>query len=189
MSGWEIPRFETFREHARLCWLCSSLDQIKDLAVQDKSTGENVELLPKVLEYRKLLNEDNPAYGTTNDGELAAFIAYAAAFPRSFLCLIDTYDTLRSGLLNFILVALVLDDCGYNSVGIRLDSGDLAYLSMECARAFADIARSRQRQSFLALTLYTISTRPYQRTNKSMLSRCMELVNSICQHNPQLRLS
>lgn len=129
----------------------SSLDQIKNLAVKDKSTGENVELLPKVLEYRVTLNEDNPAYKTTNDGELAAFIAYAAAFPGSFLCLIDTYDTLRSGLLNFILVALVLDDLGYNSLGIRLDSGDLAYLSMECARAFADVARIHQRKSFLAL--------------------------------------
>jgi nicotinate phosphoribosyltransferase len=129
----------------------SSLDQIKDLAVKDKVTGDNVGLLPKVFEYREKLNEDNPAYETTNDGELAAFIAYAAAFPQSFLCLIDTYDTLRSGLLNFILVALVLDDCGYNSVGIRLDSGDLAYLSMECARAFADVARIHKRKSFLTL--------------------------------------
>jgi nicotinate phosphoribosyltransferase len=129
----------------------SSLDQIQSLTVKDKMTGENVELLTKVLQYRETLNEENPAYGTTNDGELAAFIAYAAAFPRSFLCLIDTYDTLMSGLLNFILVALVLDDCGYNSIGIRLDSGDLAYLSMECARAFSDVARIHDRKSFLTL--------------------------------------
>jgi nicotinate phosphoribosyltransferase len=129
----------------------SSLDQIQNLTVKSKLTGENVELLPKVLEYRFKLTEENPAYGTTNDGELAAFIAYAAAFPRSFLCLIDTYDTLMSGLLNFILVALVLDDCGYSSIGIRLDSGDLAYLSMECAKAFAHVARTHDRKSFLAL--------------------------------------
>jgi nicotinate phosphoribosyltransferase len=129
----------------------SSLDQITDLTVKHLSTDESVSLLPKVLEYRQQLNQDNPAYGTTNDGELAAFIAYAAAFPHTFLCLIDTYDTLRSGLLNFILVALVLDDLGYQSIGIRLDSGDLAYLSMECARAFADVASSHQRKSFVAL--------------------------------------
>jgi nicotinate phosphoribosyltransferase len=48
------------------------------------------------------------------------------------------------GTIELCLVALVLDDCGYNSVGIRLDSGDLAYLSMECARV-ADIAQSHQR--------------------------------------------
>jgi nicotinate phosphoribosyltransferase len=114
--------------------------------------GESVSLLPKVLEYRQQLNQDNPAYGTTNDGELAAFIAYAAAFPNMFLCLINMYDMLRSGLLNFILVALVLDDLGYQSIRIHLDSGDLAYLSMECARAFADVvASSHQRKSFVTL--------------------------------------
>ncbi|GAX21983.1 nicotinate phosphoribosyltransferase [Fistulifera solaris] len=95
-------------------------------------------LYPKVLQYRKQLR-----YETTNDGELAAFIAYGMAFPESFLCLVDTYDTLQSGLLNFILVALALDDAGYKPVGIRLDSGDLAFLSMECANKFAEFARER----------------------------------------------
>jgi len=41
-------------------------------------------------------------------GELAAFIAYAQAFPHGFLALVDTYDTLESGLWNFITVALAL---------------------------------------------------------------------------------
>lgn len=95
-------------------------------------------LYPKVLQYRKQLQ-----YEKTNDGELAAFIAYGMAFPDSFLCLVDTYDTLQSGLLNFILVALALDDAGYKPVGIRLDSGNLALLSMECARTFAEFAKKR----------------------------------------------
>lgn len=117
----------------------STLDEVKNLTLADKK-GEPVMLLPAVLSRRNTLGE---RYVQTNDGELAAFIAYACAFPRSFLCLIDTYDTLSSGLLNFCLVAMVLDDMGYPSSGIRLDSGDLAYLSLECANVFQEIAKER----------------------------------------------
>ena len=44
--------------------------------------------------------------------------------------MIDTYNTLSSGIYNYLAVASVLIDCGYKPVGIRLDSGDLAYFSM-----------------------------------------------------------
>lgn len=98
-------------------------------------------LLPIVLKYRDMLSKTiDERYNTTNDGELAAFIAYATAFPYHFLCLIDTYDTLHSGLYNFIIVALALYELGYIAIGIRLDSGDLAYLSMECAKHFQLLA-------------------------------------------------
>ena len=124
-----------------------SLDQVKTLSVANKKTtatdsndNDLVLLLPRVLEYRQKMGPD---YENTNDGELAAFVAYAAAFPASFLCLIDTYDTIRSGLRNFLLVCLVLDDCGYKPRGIRLDSGDLAALSIDCARVFDDFAKDR----------------------------------------------
>ena len=114
----------------------SSLDEVKTLTVMHKDTKESILLLPLVKEQRAMLaEEEDMAYATTNEGELAAFTAYAAAFPDNFLCLIDTYDTLQSGLLNFIVVAAVLfEKCGYRPKGIRLDSGDLAYLSTECAR-------------------------------------------------------
>ncbi|XP_006879493.1 PREDICTED: nicotinate phosphoribosyltransferase [Elephantulus edwardii] len=58
-------------------------------------------------------------------GERAAFVAYALAFPRSFQGLLDSYSVQRSGLPNFLAVALALGQLGYQAVGVRLDSGDL----------------------------------------------------------------
>ena len=71
--------------------------------------------------------------------ELTAFRAYAAAFPNATVLLVDTYDTLKSGLPNAITVARELKARGHGLRGIRLDSGDLAYLSRE-ARAMLDAA-------------------------------------------------
>jgi nicotinate phosphoribosyltransferase len=68
--------------------------------------------------------------------ELAAFRAYADAFPESSILLVDTYDTLRSGIPNAITVARELRTRGHELCGIRLDSGDLAFLSRESRRMF-----------------------------------------------------
>lgn len=75
-------------------------------------------------------------FGETNQSELAAFTSYALAFPGNFLALVDTYDVMRSGIPNFCAVALALNDLGYKALGIRLDSGDLAYLSCEARKFF-----------------------------------------------------
>ncbi|GMP31473.1 hypothetical protein CsSME_00005672 [Camellia sinensis var. sinensis] len=80
-------------------------------------------------------------FGETNQSELAAFTSYALAFPNSFLALVDTYDVMRSGIPNFCAVALALNDLGYKAVGIRLDSGDLAYLSCEARKFFRTIEK------------------------------------------------
>jgi nicotinate phosphoribosyltransferase len=61
--------------------------------------------------------------------ELDAFRAYADCFPDASILLVDTYDTLESGLPNAITVARELRSRNHELVGIRLDSGDLAYLS------------------------------------------------------------
>lgn len=61
--------------------------------------------------------------------ELSAFRAYTEVFPDHSVLLVDTYDTLRSGLPNAIIAARELRARGHELLGIRLDSGDLAYLS------------------------------------------------------------
>ncbi len=66
--------------------------------------------------------------------ELSAFRAYADCFPDHCLLLADTVDTLRSGLPNAITVFRELKAKGHRPVGVRLDSGDLAYLSREARR-------------------------------------------------------
>lgn len=71
--------------------------------------------------------------------ELSAFRAYAEYFPDSCMLLVDTFDTLKSGVPNAITVFRELRAKGYKPVGIRLDSGDLAYLSRE-ARKMLDSA-------------------------------------------------
>ncbi|MDA8422764.1 MAG: nicotinate phosphoribosyltransferase [Nitrospiraceae bacterium] len=71
--------------------------------------------------------------------ELTSFREYAAVFPDSSILLVDTYDTLKSGIPNAIIVARELREKGHELVGIRLDSGDLAYLSRE-ARCMLDKA-------------------------------------------------
>lgn len=71
--------------------------------------------------------------------ELEAFRAYANHFPDSCTLLVDTYNTLKSGVPNSITIARELREKGHQLVGIRLDSGDLTYLSKK-ARAMLDEA-------------------------------------------------
>jgi nicotinate phosphoribosyltransferase len=66
--------------------------------------------------------------------ELEAFRAYARVYPNACLLLVDTYDTLNSGVPNAIRVGNELREKGHQLRGIRLDSGDLAYLSKEARR-------------------------------------------------------
>jgi nicotinate phosphoribosyltransferase len=67
-------------------------------------------------------------------GELEAFRAYADVYPDDCLLLVDTIDTLESGIPNAIRVFEELRRKGHHPVGIRLDSGDLAFLSIQAAR-------------------------------------------------------
>ncbi|MBZ0300481.1 MAG: nicotinate phosphoribosyltransferase [Anaerolineae bacterium] len=72
------------------------------------------------------------------EGELAAFQAYADVYPDDCLLLVDTVDTLQSGIPNAIRVFESLRRKGHQPIGIRLDSGDLAYLSIRAAKMLDD---------------------------------------------------
>jgi nicotinate phosphoribosyltransferase len=63
------------------------------------------------------------------ESELDAFQKYADVYPDGCILLIDTYDTLKSGLDNAIKIGKRLQEQGHDSFGVRLDSGDLEYLS------------------------------------------------------------
>lgn len=64
------------------------------------------------------------------ESEYEAFKAYAELYPKSCTLLIDTYNTLESGLPNAIKVFdEVLKNDSKRNIAVRLDSGDLAYLS------------------------------------------------------------
>lgn len=86
---------------------------------------------------------DVPALGThahswimSFDDEITAFRKYAELYPNNTTLLVDTYDTLRSGVPNAIKVFKELEEAGKmpQKYGIRLDSGDLAYLSKKARK-------------------------------------------------------
>ncbi|KAJ6740341.1 NICOTINATE PHOSPHORIBOSYLTRANSFERASE [Salix purpurea] len=122
-----------------------SPDEIIDKSLQSadgsSSCEDFVSLVQTWINKFQLSNSLRGIFGETNQSELAAFTSYALAFPRSFLALVDTYDVMRSGIPNFCAVALALNDLGYKAVGIRLDSGDLAYLSCEARKFFSAVEK------------------------------------------------
>lgn len=71
--------------------------------------------------------------------EYTAFAKYASTYPDAAVFLVDTYDVLKSGVPNAIRVAKeVLEPMGKHLKGIRLDSGDLAYLSKKARKMLDD---------------------------------------------------
>ncbi|KAH7852050.1 hypothetical protein Vadar_019922 [Vaccinium darrowii] len=122
-----------------------SLDEIveKSLQSRDGSSAceDFVSLVQTWLSKIKWSHLIHGSFGETNQSELAAFTSYALAFPSDFLALVDTYDVMKSGIPNFCAVALALHDLGYKARGIRLDSGDLAYLSCETRKFFRTIEK------------------------------------------------
>lgn len=70
--------------------------------------------------------------------EYTAFKAYADVYPDNALLLVDTYDTLNQGVPNAVKVFGELKEKGYKPKGIRLDSGDLAYLSKKARKLLDD---------------------------------------------------
>lgn len=122
-----------------------SLDEIPDKVLRSKDGSrvcqDFVSLVQEWLQKIQTADSLGGVFGDTNKSELAAFASYALAFPSNFLALVDTYDVMRSGIPNFCAVALALHDLGYKASGIRLDSGDLAYLSIEARKVFRAVEK------------------------------------------------
>jgi nicotinate phosphoribosyltransferase len=78
------------------------------------------------------------AFMALGEGEVGAFRAYAEVYPDDCLLLVDTINTLESGIPNAIKVFEELRKKGHKPLGIRLDSGDLAYLSIQAAKMLND---------------------------------------------------
>ena len=78
------------------------------------------------------------------DTELEAFRAYARCYPKGTTLLVDTYNVLKSGVPNAITVFKEMRERGEKPAGIRIDSGDIAYLSIKAremldAEGFTDV--------------------------------------------------
>ena len=93
--------------------------------------------------------------------EYDAFLSYAKVYPNNCILLVDTIDTLKSGIPNAIKVFNYMkeNNMNTNNIGIRIDSGDLAYLSKE-ARRMLDEAGFQQAKICLSngLTAETIES-------------------------------
>lgn len=121
----------------------TGIEELRTQQLRPKDEGEPRDFLALSMQWRtKLVPLFKVVSSEANDGELAALISFAIAFPDGFMALVDTYDVKRSGLLNFCAVALALNDLGYQAIGIRIDSGDLAYLSNVARHYFIEISNA-----------------------------------------------
>jgi nicotinate phosphoribosyltransferase len=94
------------------------------------------------------------------DDELSAFLHFAEVQPSDCVLVVDTYDTLKSGLPNAVRVAKKMEESGHRLNGIRLDSGDLAYLAKESRKvldreglSYVKIAVSNQLDEYIIKSL------------------------------------
>lgn len=93
----------------------------------------DVELYEAAVSARSELGLDP---STANTAELIAFVNYAVTFKNTVVILVDTYDTLNSGVPNAIALSVALyRERGARVLGVRLDSGDLAALSVSTRAA------------------------------------------------------
>lgn len=119
----------------------TSFSELRTRILHSKNDGKPYDFVQLAIKWR---SELGPLFkvvnAEVNDGELAAFISFAMAFPDQFMVLVDTYDVERSGLLNFCAVTLALNDLAFQAIGIRIDSGDIAYLSYVARDYFSKIS-------------------------------------------------
>jgi nicotinate phosphoribosyltransferase len=137
------------------------------------------------------------------DDELTSFRKFAEYYPDRCVLLVDTYNTLRSGIPNAITVAKELEAKGYHLVAVRLDSGDLAYLSKKARQLLDDaglpyvkIVVSNQLDEYLIRSLlqqgapidsFGVGTRLITAHGSPALEGVYKL--SMCDGRPRLKFS
>lgn len=114
LCGWDARLVRGTQAHSFIM-AYSSLEELESKSIRTPSGDVEENFVTKVLSYRSALGFEH-----TDEGELAAFIAYAQAFPHSVVCLVDTYSTINSGVPNFIALAFALHDVGWSPVGIHM---------------------------------------------------------------------
>lgn len=137
------------------------------------------------------------------DDELTSFRKFAEYYPDRCILLVDTYNTLRSGIPNAVTVAKELEAKGFRLIGVRLDSGDLAYLSKRARQMLDDaglqyvkIVVSNQLDEFLIRSLlqqgapidsFGVGTRLITANGSPSLEGVYKL--SMCDGRPRLKFS
>lgn len=126
------------------------IKQLKTTCIKHAETGEDIDL----YKYAQQVLQECGFH--SNQNELVSFIAQALVYPNNFLALVDTYDTLKSGIPNFLAVSYGLHKAGYKGKGIRLDSGDNVELSKAVRKMYIEFSQ-KYNISYAAKYLITAS--------------------------------
>lgn len=148
------------------------------------------------------------AFVQSFDNELEAFRAYSEENKDNIILLVDTYNTLKSGIPNAINIAKELENKNIKVKGIRLDSGDLAYLSKESRRMLDEhglhyvniVASSDLDENIIAdlklqgaqIDIYAVGTRVITAFDQPALGGIYKLVEVIDHHGdriPKIKVS
>ncbi|OWK50350.1 Nicotinate phosphoribosyltransferase [Lonchura striata] len=136
-SSFQVPWFGTIPIAVSNNISEQSLEEFRREELPPRAGGDPVDLAGLAVSWlQRVCDLLQTPLGKANQGELAAFVSYAVTFPCDFQGLLDTYCVRRSGLPNFCAVALALHQLGYQAIGVRLDSGDLAQQSKEIRGVF-----------------------------------------------------
>jgi len=128
-----VSSFKGFKE-------LSARTEIPFADAEEQKQQKNFNLVNQVHYWRKKLGAEK-----THDGELAAFTAFALDYPAGFIALIDTYNSIKSGMINFVVVAMALVDAGYRPIGVRIDSGDIVEQSIQIKKYLVKIGKDYKR--------------------------------------------
>ncbi|KAF4092231.1 hypothetical protein AMELA_G00018490 [Ameiurus melas] len=120
----------------------SSLEEVCPKTLVPLKGGDPVELVPLVKDWlARVCQLLGAKPQQVREGELAAFLSYAIAYPCNFLPVIDSYSVSGSGLPCFCAVALALCELQYQPLGVRLDSGDLCKQSLLVCNVFRQCSK------------------------------------------------